>query len=247
MLPVPCWMWTTPAGAQPPAGGKDFGWLGRTSGCHLMPLPPSLPPPWPREGHSEPAIDVRGETHAHTVTTSTHTPSPHPALPSPFLLSPLGNPGNVASQEAPPAGGRPERTSTSPHLTLHSHHHTSCRHRQTPGFLREKFSSPGGGRSTHPLDPKPCFISPINLSDSPLAEENTSCLPPPTQETPSVPPGWSVRPSSPPAASSRCWSRPDVSLDIRPDEPPRCCRRGGRGLSDRTTTPLPPPITLPPH
>jgi hypothetical protein len=25
LLPAPGWTWTTPAGAQPPAGGKDFG------------------------------------------------------------------------------------------------------------------------------------------------------------------------------------------------------------------------------
>ena len=89
--------------------------------------------------------------------------------------------------------------------------------------------------ASHPL---------TNLSDSPPAGKGTCCLPSRAQETPSEPPRWSVLPSQPPAASSRCWSRPDVSPDIKIGVPPRCCRRGGRGLQDCTPPPLPPP---PPH
>ena len=82
---------------------------------------------------------------------------------------------------------------------------------------------------------------PTNLSDSPPAGMDTCCLSPLEQETPSEPPRWSVLPSPPPAASPRCWVRLDVSSDVRVGVPPRCCRRGGRGLSDCTTTPLPTP------
>ena len=82
---------------------------------------------------------------------------------------------------------------------------------------------------------------PTNLSDSPLAGKGTCCLFPLAQETPSVLPRCSVLPSPPPAASPRCWSLPDVSYsDVRVGVPFRCCRRGGRGLSDRTTILLPP-------
>jgi hypothetical protein len=86
---------------------------------------------------------------------------------------------------------------------------------------------------------------PTNLSDSPPAGMDTCCLSPLAQETPSEPPRWSVLPSPPPAASPRCWVRLDVSSDVRVGVPPRCCRRGGRGLSDRTTTP--PSHSIPPH
>jgi hypothetical protein len=86
---------------------------------------------------------------------------------------------------------------------------------------------------------------PTNLSDSPPAGMDTCCLSPLEQETPSEPPRWSVLPSPPPAASPRCWVRLDVSSDVRVGVPPRCCRRGGRGLSDCTTTP--PPHSIPPH
>ena len=113
------------------------------------------------------------------------------------------------------------------------------------GFPLERLSSPGGGKSIHPPDPKPCFISPTNLSYSPPAEQDTCCLSPRAQETPSELPRWSIRPSPPPAAPPRCRSRPGVSLGIRMGGPPRCCHRGGRGLSDRTIThPTSPP---PPH
>jgi hypothetical protein len=33
----------------------------------------------------------------------------------------------------------------------------------------------------------------------------------------------------------RCWDRPDASLDVGTGVPPRCCRRGGRGLPNPTT------------
>jgi hypothetical protein len=77
-----------------------------------------------------------------------------------------------------------------PHPTPHLHHHTSCRHGQTPRFRRERFSSPGGGKSIQPPDPKPCFLSPTNLSYSRPAEQDTWCLSPRAQETPSELPIW---------------------------------------------------------
>ena len=43
LLPAPGWTWTTPAGAQLPAGGKE---LGQTSGYHLLLLSLFPPPPW---------------------------------------------------------------------------------------------------------------------------------------------------------------------------------------------------------
>ena len=92
---------------------------------------------------------------------------------------------------------------------------------------------------------------PSNLSDSPPAERDTCCLSQRAQETPSESPRWRTRPSLPPPASSRCWSLLGVSPDTRTGVPPRCRRRGGRGLSDCTTTPpspLPCPANpTPPH
>ena len=76
-----------------------------------------------------------------------------------------------------PWGGLPEGTPTHPHLTQHFHHHTSRRHSQTPGFPRERFFPPGGDGGAHPSNLKPCFISPTYLSDSPLVEQDTCCLP----------------------------------------------------------------------
>ena len=44
-------------------------------------------------------------------------------------------------------------------LTLHLHHHTPRCHCQTPGFPRERFSSPEGGRGAQPPNIEPCFTS----------------------------------------------------------------------------------------
>ena len=92
---------------------------------------------------------------------------------------------------------------------------------------------------------------PSNLSDSPPAERDTCCLSQRAQETPSESPRWRTRPFLPPPASSRCWSLLGASPDTRTGVPPRCRRRGGRGLSDCTTTPpspLPCPANpTPPH
>jgi len=71
----------------------------------LLPLPPPGPSSWPREGHSEPAIDTRGGPC--TTTTTTHAHSSHSALSSPCLLLPSAPPGSSCSS----LGGRPVDTS----------------------------------------------------------------------------------------------------------------------------------------
>ena len=172
-------------------------------GCMVrweLPTPSGVPPPGREVGS------------ARTNACSPPAAASHPPPPDreKGIQSPLSTPGE--DPLTPP-----------PHLTQHFHYHTSRCHRQTPGSLRERFCSLGGGRSAHPPNPKPCVIPPTNLSDRPPAELDTCHLSSPrVQQTPSEPPRWSVWSSLPPAALSRCWSRPDVSLDTRTG--PRCRR-----------------------
>ena len=107
MLLAPGWTWTTPAGTQPPAGGKERGWLGRPS---LLSLSLSFLPGLEKG-----------------------------------IQSPLSTPvGSHTHTQPPPAP-------TPPHLTLHSHHHSSGRPRVTPGALPRKRLLPrAGARSAHP-------------------------------------------------------------------------------------------------
>ena len=81
-----------------------------------------------------------------------------------------------------------------PHLTQHFHHHTSCCHFQIQGSPRKRGSSRRGSGSAQPPNPKPCFISPTNLPDGPLAELDTCCLSPRTQELPSEPHDGTINP-----------------------------------------------------
>ncbi len=81
-----------------------------------------------------------------------------------------------------------------PHLTQHFHHHTSCCHFQIQGSPRKRGSSRRGSGSAQPPNTKPCFISPTNLPDGPLAELDTCCLSPRTQELPSEPHDGTINP-----------------------------------------------------
>ena len=117
--------------------------------------------------------------------------------------------------------------------------------REWGGFPRERFPPLGGSRSAQPPNSKPCFISPTNPPDSrPPVERDTCCLSSQTQELPSEPPRRRTRSSLPPAVTPRCWSLLAVLPDTGPGMPPWCCRRGGRGLLGRTTTP---PTPTHPH
>ena len=155
----------------------------------------------------------------------------------PSLPPPIGREKGIQSPLSTPDGHPTPPSIPIPPLTLHLHHHTSRGHCQTPGFPRERFSPLGGSRSAQPPNSKPCFISPTNPPDSPPVERDTCCLSSQTQELPSEPPRRRTRSSLPPAVTPRCWSLLAVLPDTGPGMLPWCCRRGGRGLLGRTTTP----------
>jgi hypothetical protein len=164
--------------------------------------------------HSEVVVEKRVDVREKGTQSPLSTPEGYHPLPSTF----------PPSHPAPP----------SPYLPWPSSN--------PRGFPRERFSSLGGSRSAQSPNSKPCFIPPTNPPDSPPVELDTCCLPSRTQESPSELPRRQTRSSPPPAVSPRCWSRLDASPGTRTGVPPRCCRRRGRGLSGRTTTPsLPPP------
>jgi hypothetical protein len=164
------------------------------------PPPPPSPPPLPLSFSLPLALGLHPVGRGRRLLEYRHQPEAGSAAgrttASPLLpLTPsLSLPSSLAERRAFRARYRRQgRTPPPPPLPSHSTFITiPPAATETPGSPRKRLFPLGGGGSVLPPNPKPCFISPTNLSDSPPAELDTCCLSSRVQETPSELPRWSV-------------------------------------------------------